>query len=69
MPQKKAKVSEIWDPQARKRLENLYARRSTIDSLIRSLEEYDRYRPKDEADDVRGSGQPSESRRYFERSV
>jgi len=66
MPQKKAAVSEIRDPQTRKRLEHLYARRSTIDSLIRSLEEYERFRPKAEPE---GSGQPSESVRYLERSV
>jgi hypothetical protein len=28
----------------RKELQGLYARRSTIDALIRSLEEYDRFR-------------------------
>ena len=28
----------------RKELQNLYARRSTIDALIQSLEEYDRFR-------------------------
>jgi hypothetical protein len=28
----------------RKELQDLYARRSTIDALIQSLEEYDRYR-------------------------
>jgi hypothetical protein len=31
-------------PEYRKELEYLYARRSAIDSLIESLEEYDRFR-------------------------
>jgi hypothetical protein len=34
----------IRDP--RKELQSLYARRSTIDALIRSLEEYNRHRAK-----------------------
>ena len=64
MLQKKPDVTEI--PDARKRLADLYARRSTIDTLIRSLEEYDRFRPKPEAD---GAISRSDSARYFERSV
>ena len=66
MPQKKAYIAEIHDLEARKRLEHLYARRSTIDCLIRSLEEYDRFRPKAEAEK---SVRPSEPLHYFERSV
>ena len=67
MPQKKkAVITEIRDPKARERLERLYARRSAIDSLIRSLEEYDRLRPKRKHDGVIG---PSNSTPYFDRSA
>ena len=43
---KKAPTTEINDPKYRKKLEYLYARRSTIDLLISSLEEYDRFQAK-----------------------
>jgi len=42
------KASPDLSPQAEKELEFLYARRSAIDTLIRSLEQYDRYRAKAE---------------------
>jgi len=67
MPQKKkAVISEIRDPKARERLEHLYARRSAIDSLIHSLEEYDRLRPKQAHHRTIG---PSDSAPYFDRSA
>jgi hypothetical protein len=64
MSKKKAVVTEIRDPKARERLQQLYARRSAIDSLIRSLEEYDRFRPKP----GRAIGS-SRSVSYFDRSA
>ncbi len=43
MPAKKeSKVSRVTPP-SRKELEDLYARRSAIDSLIESLEKYARF--------------------------
>jgi DNA-binding TFAR19-related protein (PDSD5 family) len=66
MLQKKAVVTEIRDPKARERLERLYARRSAIDSLIRSLEEYDRSRPKLQTDGAAGA---SHSAPYFDISA
>ena len=41
---KKIKVTMTPVRGVEKELEHLYARRSTIDSLIESLEAYDRYR-------------------------
>jgi hypothetical protein len=41
---KKDFPASIQIPEYFKELEYLYARRSAIDSLIESLEEYDRYR-------------------------
>lgn len=48
MPAKKARIAQIDDPRFRQRLELLYARKSNIDSLIRSLEQYNRYQVKSE---------------------
>ncbi|HTS24965.1 MAG TPA: hypothetical protein VMH81_03775 [Bryobacteraceae bacterium] len=45
-PVKKATVTIGPVRFARKNLEHLYARRSAIDALIRSLQDYDRYRAK-----------------------
>lgn len=45
-PPKKAPVMIASHRASRKNLEHLYARRSAIDALIQSLEEYDRYRAK-----------------------
>ena len=41
-PEKDAPIVEIPDPYE-KELENLYARRSAIDAVIESLEEYARF--------------------------
>ena len=41
--------SVLPNRQFRKELEYLYARRSAVDTLIRSLEDYDRFRPKPES--------------------
>jgi hypothetical protein len=38
--------TQIDDPRYRQKLEYLYARRSNIDSLIESLEAYERFRAK-----------------------
>lgn len=38
---------------SRRDLEHLYARRSAIDAVIRSLEEYDRFRTKRPSEDKR----------------
>ncbi|HEV3201665.1 MAG TPA: hypothetical protein VGZ73_27385 [Bryobacteraceae bacterium] len=38
---------------SRKNLEHLYARRSAIDALIQSLEEYDRFRERRSGEDTR----------------
>jgi hypothetical protein len=38
---------------SRKNLEHLYARRSAIDALIQSLEEYERFREKRTGEDKR----------------
>lgn len=43
---KKSPPTELNDPKYRKKLEYLYARRSTIDTLIHSLEQYDRFQAK-----------------------
>jgi hypothetical protein len=40
----KPQVPDISDIKYRKQLEYLYARRSVIDALIESLQEYDRFR-------------------------
>jgi hypothetical protein len=39
-------MTSIDDPNYRKKLEHLYARRVTLDALIRTLEQYDRYQAK-----------------------
>jgi hypothetical protein len=39
-------MTSIDDPSYRKKLEHLYARRLTLDTLIRTLEQYDRYQAK-----------------------
>jgi hypothetical protein len=39
-------MTSIDDSNYRKKLEYLYARRSTLDTLIRTLEQYDRYQAK-----------------------
>ena len=39
-------MTSIDDPNYRKKLEYLYARRSALDTLIRTLEQYDRYQAK-----------------------
>jgi hypothetical protein len=39
-------MPSIDDPNYRQRLEYLYQRRLTLDTLIRSLEQYDRYQAK-----------------------
>jgi hypothetical protein len=41
---KKAVRSNLVRRGYRKQLEHLYARRSTLDTLIQSLEDYDRFR-------------------------
>ena len=46
LPAKKAPVRLTPSRISRKNLEHLYAKRSAIDALIQSLEEYDRYRVK-----------------------
>lgn len=46
MPVKKAPVAQIDDPRYREKLERLYERRSNLDSLIRTLEQYHQYRAK-----------------------
>ena len=43
---KKAPVVPVWRPGFRKELEHLYARRSSIDALIESLERYARCKAK-----------------------
>jgi hypothetical protein len=45
---KKAPIN-IDDPNYRKRLEDLYARRTTIDTLIQTLEQYDRFQAKSDS--------------------
>ena len=40
-------------PISRRELEHLYARRSAIDDLIQSLEEYDQFRAKRVVEDIR----------------
>lgn len=44
MPAKKNPVARIDDPRFRAKLRLLYARRSNIDLLIRSLEQYNRFK-------------------------
>ena len=39
-------MTSIDDPNYLKKLEYLYARRSTLDTLIRTLEQYDRFQAK-----------------------
>ena len=46
MLSKKSPLISNYDPSFRKQLEYLYARRSVIDTLIESLEQYDRDSPK-----------------------
>ena len=41
-------VTRIDDPRYRKQLKDLYERRSTIDTLIESLEQNDRFQAKSE---------------------
>lgn len=43
---RKAPVEIASSPEFKKELEHLYARRSSVDALIRSLEEYERFREK-----------------------
>lgn len=43
MPAKKTLAARIDDPCFREKLELLYARRSNVESLIRSLEQYSRF--------------------------
>jgi hypothetical protein len=45
---KKASPGVSLTPQPQKELEFLYARRTAIDTLIQSLEQYDRFRAKAE---------------------
>ena len=52
---KKTPMTQISNPIYRKKLEYLYARRSSIDTLIQSLEEYDRFHAKDADRDKRKS--------------
>jgi hypothetical protein len=40
---KASPMTSIDDPNYRKELEYLYARRSTLDTFIRTLEQYDRF--------------------------
>lgn len=40
---KASPMTSTGDPNYRKKLEYLYARRSTLDTLIRTLEQYDRF--------------------------
>jgi hypothetical protein len=40
---KTSPMTSIDDPNYRKKLEYLYARRSTLETLIRTLEQYDRF--------------------------
>jgi hypothetical protein len=45
-------MTSIDDPNYRKKLEYLYARRLTLDTLIHTLEQYDRFQAKSpEADE------------------
>jgi hypothetical protein len=46
MTAKKIPVDIATSPRYRTELETLYARRSAIDALIKSMKEYDRYRAK-----------------------
>jgi hypothetical protein len=49
---KASPMTPIDDHNYRKKLEYLYARRSTLDTLIRTLEQYDRFQAKSlEADE------------------
>lgn len=48
MPAKKSRIAHIDDARSRQKLELLYARKSNIDSLIRSLEQYNRFQIKSE---------------------
>ena len=41
---KKSTVIEFENPEHRKQLEQLYARRTAITAIIKSLERYDRFR-------------------------
>jgi hypothetical protein len=51
LPPKKAPVVIGPSRVSQKNLEHLYARRSAIDALIQSLEEYERFRAKRAEDD------------------
>ncbi len=46
LPDKKAQVITFPARVYEKQLQSLYARRSSIDALIESLQEYDRFREK-----------------------
>lgn len=46
LPVKKPPVMITTSRASRKNLEHLYARRTAIDDLIQSLEQYDRFREK-----------------------
>lgn len=48
-------IPDMSDINYRKQLEYLYARRSTIDALIESLQEYDRFRAQRAPDQNRKS--------------
>lgn len=48
---RKALVEVVSSPAFKKELELLYAWRSTVDALIRSLEEYARFREKEDGSD------------------
>ena len=43
---KASPMTSIDEPNYRKKLEYLYTRRSTLDTLIRTLEQYDRFQAK-----------------------
>lgn len=53
LPVKKPPVMIVTARTSRKNLEHLYARRSAIDALIESLQEYDRFREKRTGEDKR----------------
>ena len=50
---RKISVEVASSPAFKKELELLYARRSTVDALIRSLEKYARSRERDERESAR----------------
>lgn len=55
LPAKKPPVVITRFRSSQKNLQNLYARRSAIDALIHSLEEYNRFRVKRSAENKRKS--------------